>query len=756
MKHIYKFNSYQKLNESQTKKLRKYFTFSVVLEWYRKNKEMIAKTLGCQVSDLADEDTLMEQSYGVVNHVINPQTSGNEGRESIEIAGFSNFNKLEKNLIHDILHNMYQVQAKEFSKSLERIEYSESEIFEEIEVLGIEESFMKNMNIPYPKTDFINQNINMLASYMMMAILKNDPERIKKILDEEVEPYLEIYGKKYPVEGTPYENFFKLFKNKSADYNFDIDDSSDFKRYMLHLINVGVGISNNGDRAQYPNFDYFGDKDWSSLTEDEAKSYIEYTFKGNRRGIKCICVKNDSDEALKELENRGIIFNIVGEQQTDEINDPNQLKLFPEYEKDIKKKIKISRKAQLTSLSDKNNLSEIPIKREFIDEDGYVDMNSWFSFLEKMYSIELYEIGDDKYLGITYDEKEEKYSIFDSEEFEDYVRDDYESNERDPIEKDTQYINFDEHRNMSFSELAKKIISDDDSRAIMRRNFRTNDVIKNNTKIGSIIRNSYSSYWKQDEVENKKYNYIDFTKSEFAGEKSISKAILTDNGKRLIYLLNNLKGYFIKNITKIKSTYNKKSNKFGKDEINKFRNINLNELKILLNSVQNIDLNINELKVNFQLRYGWSFNNYIQFVPSDEVSAIKDFYTNFKTLKEFKDKVRTKEDSDFLMNYVNEKGLLKTPKDFSKFKTFITKIRKYESIIDKHPYKDEVLKLDTKTNALNKETTEEIKAIIDKDDDVLLDKKIRELLNKYYPSLNIKNISVNDKDRYDLNIAVII
>ena len=97
---------------SQSKKIRKYFTYSVVLDWYRDNKELIAKTLGCQASDLADEETLMNQSNGLVNYVINTQSGGNDGRNDIDISGFSSFNKIENNLIHDILHNLYDVKHK--------------------------------------------------------------------------------------------------------------------------------------------------------------------------------------------------------------------------------------------------------------------------------------------------------------------------------------------------------------------------------------------------------------------------------------------------------------------------------------------------------------------------------------------------------------------------------------------------------------------------------------------------------------------
>jgi hypothetical protein len=98
---------------------------------------------------------------------------------------------------------------------------------------------MKYFNVPYPKTDFINQNINQLASFLIMTILKNDPNRIRDILDNKIIPYLEIYGVKYEVkEGSPYEEFFLTLTGNFRDMP-KIQSSEDFKDYMIKLINVG-------------------------------------------------------------------------------------------------------------------------------------------------------------------------------------------------------------------------------------------------------------------------------------------------------------------------------------------------------------------------------------------------------------------------------------------------------------------------------------------------------------------------------------
>ena len=76
---------------SQSKKVRQYIGYSIVLKWYRENKEKIAKLLDCDISQLADDDTLMQQSYDLVNSVINTQTGGNSGISNTVIPGFDSF-----------------------------------------------------------------------------------------------------------------------------------------------------------------------------------------------------------------------------------------------------------------------------------------------------------------------------------------------------------------------------------------------------------------------------------------------------------------------------------------------------------------------------------------------------------------------------------------------------------------------------------------------------------------------------------------
>ena len=650
MKFLSKYPKF--FESSQSKKIKKYFTYSVALDWYRDNKGLIAKTLGCTVTDLADEEALMIQSYGLVNFVINTQSTGNTGRKDIDISGFSSFNKIENNLIHDILHNIYQVKRKEFNKSLQDLQFTESEILEEIEVLGIEESFMKYMNITYVKTDFINQNINMLASYLMMTILKNNPERIKKILDKEIEPYLEIYYKEYPTIDSPFENFFDLFDNRAADSSFRIDDSEDLKNYMIKLINVGYGIDNTGgDRAQYPSGDYYGLESWYDISDYDRKSFIEDNFERKRySGRQYYLIDGDKSLGISELDFDYTITN-------------------------VKSKFK-----------NREELKSIPIRKEFI-EDDIIDVNAWLSYLKELLDIDIYEVDNSKFLGIEYNGKTKLYTILNDEEFEDYIRDYFADNADCSVDTNKEFIDFEHYKEFPFEKVVEILMNNDNSMAIMRRNFRVNDVIKSNTKIGKL---DYKySYTANNEIKTKNiaHRYIDFEGSDFASEKSISKIILTDNGKKLKLLLDNLRGYVIKNLPKIKADHKKNQQKFKKKDLEQYRKIDLNELKALLNTLATIDFNAG-LELKFELNYGYTSQsmNGLKLMPSDQLNAIMEFADTFKNMIRIKELVKTKRDVDFLKNYVTDNGLLRT-KDFSTFRGLVTKISKYSALINAYKYK---------------------------------------------------------------------
>ncbi len=769
---VHKFSDFNTLNESQSKKLKKYFTFSVVLGWYRQNKEKLANILGCNVSDMATEETLMEQSYELINNIINSQNTGNSGRENIEIAGFSEFKKLEKNLIHEILHNIYNVQSKEFNKSLSGIEYSESEIFEEIEILGIEESFMKYMNITYPKTDFVNQNINLLASYLMMSILKDDPTRIKNILNKEVEPYLEIYGKKYTIKGTPYENFFELFNVKTSDFENKWnrgflekggDESDVFKEYMIWLINVDRGIENSGgDRANYPNGDFYGLIDFNDLKEDDLeKAYDNYVeYKNDGGSLVTFKINDDEPFNTANLKEKGIDFKLI------EWENPKQLKLFKDFEP--------------FEMNSRTDLALIPIKKEFVDEDGMIDTDAWFEWLGNKLDFEIPEFKGNKYLSIHKDE--DTYSIANEDEFTENVENYYNEYNEDYYDEKHKFIDFEKYREMSFEEVVETFFYyDDDALPIMRRNFRTNDVFKNNTKLGNV--STFYRSWGQDDIVNTKkvpdqknpgkykqsvYKYTDFTKSDFlpTDSLSISKNILTENGQKLIKILNELRGYLIKNIHKIKKDQKDRNTKFTPRDIEIFKNIDLRTFEEMFNCISTFDYN-KPPRFNFHLYYMYSTNK-IRYLQNDEFSFFEFFFNRYEIFKSFIDKIENKEDMEYFLNFTNEASTAINIKDFEFLKNCIEKIEENRQKITNYKFitlYSEMLKIFNKKNnyeiPTNPKTGEALKNIFKSDKkDAFSDRRLKNCILNIFkigaPNIKfgLQDILIEDFDSFSTNFII--
>lgn len=280
------------INEvSQSKKIRKIMDFSVVLDWYEENKENLAKTLGKDVSLFPSAEMIIKYSKGLNDFIINPQSGGNQGNST----SFSDFKTLDKFLIHDILHLLYNLEKKEFDKSLTNLEYSESELIEEIEVLAVEESFMKYMGIPHPKMDFINQNINQLGSYLITTILKNEPQRFIDMALGKIEPYIEVYGHRYKVKGTAYERLFdlvKLPKSLVQRGGKKIKNESEFKFFLNQLLDqVFYSELPNADRSKFPRIERSIDKhdikkpptlDLDSFTVEELIDKVLSTENGGR------------------------------------------------------------------------------------------------------------------------------------------------------------------------------------------------------------------------------------------------------------------------------------------------------------------------------------------------------------------------------------------------------------------------------------------------------------------------------------------
>jgi len=611
MKHL---KNFFQLNESQSKKIKKVLTFSVVLDWYNDNKYKIASIVGCDPEELISEADLIEQSKGLVNNVINNQSGGNSGNNNTEIAGFSSFKPLDQYLLHDILHNIYDVSKKDFDKSLSDIEFTESEVFEEIEILCIEESFMKFCNIRYPKTDFINQNINQLASFLMMAILKNDPTRIKNILDNEIESYLEIYGVKYIIEkGSPYEDFFLTLTGNFRDMP-RIRNSEDFKDYMIKLINVGEGISvSSGDRANYPDNGYYGQREFSDANESEIDDIID---------------------GIKRWNTDYIILS------SDDVYDIDDLK---------EKGISLSSNSNYVNNIDYDNLFQLklPFRKKFLEKDGFIKVKEWFEYLSNLSNKYFYENNDNIYLVISKD-GDGSYSLVDRDNFDEKISREWDETDNVFYSDNHKFIDFERYKKMSFEEISKKLFYDSDSVAIMRRNFRDNDIIANNTKLGKVYKRYWESSWKQRETTLKgDKSYTDFT-SDREDKVSISKNIITNNGKKLISVLNNIRGYSIKNFKELKSFY-KLGSKFTKEDINNFVNLDIE----IINSIQNLDI--------YHPNYRAAINldkNMIEVEKNNKTRLNFIYIRNIDNIISLLSKIQNKYDINFLKSYLSKN---KTP-----------------------------------------------------------------------------------------------
>ena len=711
MKYI---KNFFEINESQSKKIKKVLTFSVVLDWYNDNKDKIASIIGCDPEELISENDLIEQSKGLVNNVINNQSSGNSGNRNTKIAGFSKFKPLDQYLLHDILHNIYDVSKKDFDKSLSDIQFTESEVFEEIEILCIEESFMKFCNIRYPKTDFINQNINQLASFLMMAILKNDPTRIKDILDEKIDPYLEIYGVKYIVkEGSPYEDFFLTLKGRFRDMP-RIVDSDDFKNYMINLINVGEGIGySSGDRANYPDGGYYGQREFSDATESKIDDIIN---------------------SMKRWNTDYIILS------SDDIYDIEDLK---------EKGISLSSNSKYVNNIDYDNLSQLklPFRKKFLEQDGYIKVKEWFEYLSNLSNKYFYENNDNIYLVISKD-GDGSYSLVDKEDFDEKLYSEW--NESDDVfyDSDHEFIDFEMYKKMSFEEVSKKLFNDDDSVAIMRRNFRDNDIIANNTKLGNIYNRGYK--WLQREIPLKgDKSYTDFT-SDREDKVSISKNVITNNGKKLLSVLNNIRGYSIKNFKELKNLH-KLGSKFTKEDINNFVNLNIE----ILESIQNYDIyhpnytakiNLEKNMIDVEKNYITTHNfNYLRKIDSiiSLLSKIQNKYDiNFlkSYLSKNKTPINTEDKLVFYSNILN--NLLENREKLKKLLEFDNNIIKGRPITEEESNDLKQTKIEIRTN--REEASDS------------LSKKIINLIEKYYDDYDVIVTPPNYYYTYNDNIPDIV
>lgn len=298
---------------------------------------------------------------------------------------------------------------------------------------------------------------------------------------------------------------------------------------------------------------------------------------------------------------------------------------------------------------DYNNLTEVklPFKKQFL-EDGYINLSEWFDYLSDLSQINFYNFDDITYLVI-YKEEENKFILNNYKEFNSCLIDKwFKSDEIPTYEEDHKFIDFDYYNKLTFEGVSNSLFNNDDAISIMRRNFRDNDLIVNNTKLGNLYTSSWRYVWRQEEIPlQKDKNYIDF-KSKRDNKISISKNILTDNGKKLISVLNSIRGYAIKNYKELKNKYKnqKKSKKLTREDIETYINLDF-DIILEINNIYYLSyyVYIHLYKNKIELNNDDYTKNNIQFINKlyniisllkkmdnkENISLLKSYVTKYKT-----------------------------------------------------------------------------------------------------------------------------
>lgn len=554
------------LNEvAQSKKIKKYVTFSTVLDWYLNNKTKIAQTLNVPVENLASEREILEYSDDLIRSVINPQSGGREGFVDVERGiAFKAFNRLEGKLVHDILHFMYDASIKEFDKSESEFEFTESELIEEIEVLAVEETFMKYMNVDYVKSDFINQNINRLITFALGRIITQEPERIASFLDGEEEPYIEVYGKKYKTKGTPYEGIFTdLIHNAGQnvyDYPFEIgkiESGEDFRKYLVNIsTQANIIDDTGGDRGQYDVHDWWAwvgeapmyeSQKWENHVQEfidnpELIDYQKIVHEDDLINMYQDDLDTVSNEKLGEDYESGfdedvtfVTFyedddnNGLEDSAANHLSNEEYDEFFNNftgsYEDDLENNPKAVELGKKVFEKEKNNYVEL-IKRnileEVVEEQGGYTVDEIFNSRDDYYFDDNGEIVTEDYFRDKVDDAA-AYQYDGS----------FES-----LDEAAEYAGADTFRDDDLDQLVSNILSDDTARALLRRTIRTASIVRNNTDIGE--RDNNPEFL---DLETE-YNF-----------PSLSKNLVTENSKRLWNLLNEFRGHVIKNFKEIKQDF---------------------------------------------------------------------------------------------------------------------------------------------------------------------------------------------------------
>jgi hypothetical protein len=590
------------IKESQSKKISKYIDFSTFLKWYNDSRKKIAGIIGVDPEELANEEEILKQSSDLITKIINTQSNGNMGRD--DISGFKSFKPLTNHIAHDILHNIYNVTKKNFD-GYDEHDYSESENIEEIEVLAIEESLMKYFKMDYVKSDFVHQNINRLVGFLMLTIIRNEPERCVDILDGKIAPFVEVYDKEYLVKGTPFENLYEMLHQIPIDpvrSDKKIETGQDFKDWLGYMALYGDAIdsADNGDRADFPNSSFLGQKQFHDLTDEEMINFLSSSY--------YLYDTSDLD---------GLNLNDDYEYCTDKlvsVYSDLPININDVYKLDEKlKEIPHEIKKQLESVNDKYKLEGV------YEVDASEDNYNLFSS-ESVYLAILNR--NDGPLYITYDgefeELDEKYSIYEVVDVgrilvnEDTAREGFWDVQWDYIVDIEEEIDYNHHtddldRNIQSMKYSDNIL------AITRRYFRYNDVLVNNTKI---------------DTPSKNYQYVQ--NSLFDDYKSLSKSPLTDNAKRLVRIFDEFRGWTIKNFDMLKKTSKKMKKVFEKGDLELLSNFNKN-LKIIKTGIyENTTLDIlNDGKPFVELPY----DDIIKcFRDNGETGKAIDLFQEYKNL----------------------------------------------------------------------------------------------------------------------------
>lgn len=628
---LHRYDSYNLIKESQSKKIREYIDFSTFLDWYNTHRAKIADILGVSAEKLASEEDILKQSHGLINNIINPQDRGVDDRsgEVGTIAGFESFNTLKNNLIHDILHNIYNVSKKNFDDYVE-LDFDESENIEEIEVLALEESFMKYLKMDYVKSDFVHQNINRLVSFLLMTIIRNDPERIVSILDGEVEPYVKVYDEQYPIKGTPFENLYEIFKHVPIDPVRDnhkkIKNGQDFKDWLGYMVLYGEAIDyeDSADRASFPRSNFLGDKSFDELTTDEMKDFINgehYVY--------------DAEDGLPGADTTD--YSVEGFVASEYDNLPTDLNDLFVLGEPLKKS-SLPKQAQETLLNRETEYRHYPLKVENIykvemDED--TDYHNTFDpdtkWIVTMTRGDGYGdvilsfnkgggLLDDKKGGI-WDDVNLDNVLIKYEDLRDFYWD------RDAIPKEVEAeINYMGHTDDLDKNI--KVLSDynDNTVAITRRYLRYNDVLVNNTKIKS---------------KDGNFSYIE--DSLFDNYKSLSKNPLTDNAKKLVRVFDEFRGWSIKNFDMLKKRGKKMKKLFTQEDmdlLNKYVKWTEHLSKDIYDNVLLSDKSSQKSEMEttlYELLYSFGRD-----------SRVRNTFRTYKRLK----KIFSSIDSDQIFNYL--------------------------------------------------------------------------------------------------------